>query len=121
VFRDLLTEPWTADRLLTFLDGVAVANWFNRSAKRVKAGEVVPDQLGVRAALELLLADPALIRRPLLEVEGVCAVGWEPERIGGWIGLAAGCDPGTESCASGGHDHDHGPSHADGTACSASS
>ena len=109
VFRDLLTEAWTAESLLRFLDGLPVTDWFNRSAKRVKAGEVEPDRLDADAALGLLLAEPALIRRPLLEVEGVRAVGWQPSHLAGWIGLAADLDPGTESCAHrGGHgEHDH--------------
>ena len=108
VFRDLLSEPWTAVTLMRFFEGVPVAGWFNRSAKRVKAGEVDPDRAGAETALALLLADPLLIRRPLLEVGGVRSVGWEPERLAAWIGFADDCDPGSEGCARGEHEHHHG-------------
>ena len=112
VFRDLLTEPWSADGLMRFLGGLPVADWFNRSAKRVKAGEVVPDHLGADEALGVLLAEPLLIRRPLMAVGDTRVVGWEPERVSAWIGLAADGDQGTERCAHTGpagdhHHHDH--------------
>ena len=108
VFRDLLSEPWTAATLTPFLEGLLVAGWFNRSTKRVKAGEVDPDRLDSETALALLLADPLLIRRPLLEVGGVRAAGWDTERLAAWIGLAADRDPGSEGCARGEHEHHHG-------------
>ncbi len=107
LFRDLLTEPWTAECLMSFLGGLPVADWFNRSAKRVKAGEIDPDRLDASAAIALLLAEPPLIRRPLLAVGDTRAAGWDPARLAAWIGLSAEVDPGTERCAHGGHDHDH--------------
>jgi len=117
VFRDLLTEAWTADSLMPFLGGLPVADWFNRSAKRVKAGEVVPDQLGAGDALALLLAEPLLIRRPLMAVGETRAVGWAPEHVAAWIGLAAEVDPGSERCAHAGpagEHHHHGHHHGEG-------
>ena len=114
----MLGEPWTAATLTPFLAGLPVAGWFNRSAKRVKAGEVDPDRIDAETALAMLLADPLLIRRPLLEVAGTRAAGWEPERVAAWIGLDAGRDPGSEGCARGEHEHHHGRGHADGSSCS---
>lgn len=99
--RDLLTEPWTAERLQSFFGDRSVADWFNRSAVRVKSGEIVPDSLTAEAAMALLLADPALIRRPLIEAQGERHAGWEPELIERWIGLGSEMSPGKESCARG--------------------
>ncbi len=64
--KSLKTEAWTADRLLQFLGKLPVADWFNRAAPAVKAGEIVPENLGFADSLHLLLANPLLIRRPLM-------------------------------------------------------
>ncbi|MDG4574540.1 MAG: ArsC/Spx/MgsR family protein [Defluviicoccus sp.] len=99
VVRDLLSEAWTADRLRSFFGEREVAGWFNRSAVRVKSGEIVPEGLTAVEAMTLLLDDPALIRRPLMEAGGERRAGWEPELIAEWIGLGSEMSPGKEGCA----------------------
>ena len=100
VVRDLLTEPWTAATLRSFFGSRPVSEWINRSAVRVKSGEIVPESLTADEAMALLIADPALIRRPLLEATGQRHAGWDPELIAHWIGLATEMSPGKEGCAS---------------------
>ncbi len=85
--KSLLTEPWTAEKLRPFFGDLSVSLWFNKSAPRIKSGEVIPDNLNEEKALELMIADPLLIRRPLIEVDGVYRVGFDPESIDNWIGL----------------------------------
>jgi nitrogenase-associated protein len=84
---NLLSEPWTADRLRAFFGARPVAEWFNRAAPRVKLGEIVPEQLDEAGALVLMLAEPLLIRRPLIQVDGQHQIGFDPQRIHAWIGL----------------------------------
>ncbi|TXT36142.1 MAG: putative nitrogenase-associated protein [Comamonadaceae bacterium] len=112
--RNLLTEPWTAQSLLAFLAPLPVADWFNRAAPRVKSGEVLPDALEPDAALALLLAEPLLIRRPLMQRSdnGTHHVGFETAAVDAWVGLGTnparnsasfrtleGCASPTEHCA----------------------
>lgn len=85
--RSLLAEPWTADTLLAWLAPLPVADWFNRAAPRVKSGEIVPEALGRDAALVLLLGEPLLIRRPLMQVGDERRVGFDPAAVDAWIGL----------------------------------
>lgn len=85
--RDLLKEAWTAQRLLSFFDGLAVADWFNRASPRVKSGEIAVEGMNGEKALNLMLADPLLIRRPLMEADGKRCAGFEPERMQGWIDI----------------------------------
>jgi len=99
--RDLLSERWTAETLRGFFDGRPAAEWFNRSAVRIKSGEISLEGLSEEQAMKLLLDDPALIRRPLMEANGERHAGWEPERIARWIGLGAEMSPGKEGCAEG--------------------
>ncbi len=85
--KSLLTESWTAAKLRPFFGELPVSLWFNKSAPRIKSGEVIPDNLTEEKALELMIADPLLIRRPLIQVKQVYRVGFAPEEIDAWIGL----------------------------------
>ncbi len=103
--RDLLSEPWTAETLMPFLNDLPVDQWFNRSAPKVKSGEVVPEELTRDQALALLLNEHLLIRRPLMQVADKRMVGWSEESIAAWIGLTpAGLN---EGCPKGDHAHEH--------------
>jgi nitrogenase-associated protein len=84
---NLLTQAWTIERLRPFLGDRPVAEWFNYSAPRIKSGEVDPSQLDEPTALALMMADPLLIRRPLIQVDEVRQVGFDSETIEAWIGL----------------------------------
>jgi len=96
--RDLLREAWTPGRLQRFLSGLPVRDWFNPSAPRVRSGEVQPDSLGAAQALGLLVREPLLIRRPLLEADGVTMVGFDPEQVHAWLGLSRVPDEDMETC-----------------------
>ena len=87
--RNLLKERWTRDKLLAFFGTRPVVEWFNRASPRIKNGEIVPARLDTDKALELMLADPLLIRRPLLESQGRREVGFDPEVVDAWLGLSA--------------------------------
>lgn len=63
--RDLLSTPWRAEMLRPFFQGLAVTEWFNRAAPRIKSGEIDPALLTAEEAITAMLADPLLIRRPL--------------------------------------------------------
>ncbi len=96
--RNLLTEPWTAARLREFFGTRPVAEWFNRSAPAVSAGRVVPEQMDETQALALMVRDPLLIRRPLIEVEGQRSVGFEAQDIMVLLGLDVNTAQADESC-----------------------
>lgn len=85
--RDLLAEPWTAEALDAFLAGLPVPQWFNRASPRVKSGEVDPFACDAQAALALLIADPLLIRRPLIEAGGWRYAGFDAMLVDRAIGL----------------------------------
>jgi nitrogenase-associated protein len=87
VARNLLTEAWTPERLLDFFGARPVTEWFNRAAPSIKSGELMPELLGETEALQLMLADPLLIRRPLIEANGRREAGFDQELIHDWLGL----------------------------------
>jgi nitrogenase-associated protein len=88
--RNLLTAHWTRERLLEYLAALPVAQWFNRAAPSVKSGEVQPERLDADSALSLLLAEPLLIRRPLMQHTDNDArlVGFDVAEVERFVGLA---------------------------------
>jgi nitrogenase-associated protein len=87
--KNLLTEKWTAARLRAFFGDLPVAEWFNHSAPRVRDGEIWPHKLSGEQAIALMLKEPLLIRRPLMEVDGQRRVGFDQEAVDRWIGLSS--------------------------------
>lgn len=86
VARNLLTEPWTGDRLRRYFAATPVSAWFNPASPRIKSGEIRPDAIGAVAAIDLMLEDPLLIRRPLIEAAGQCCAGFEREPVPSLLG-----------------------------------
>jgi len=77
----ILTQSWTAETLKRFFTGLPVAEWFNMAAPRIKSGEVIPVDFNENAAIQAMLADPLLIRRPLMEVDNTFICGFDNEFV----------------------------------------
>jgi nitrogenase-associated protein len=107
--RNLLTAHWTRESLLAFLGPLPVVDWFNRAAPRIKSGELQPETQNVDSAIALLLAEPLLIRRPLMQRSDNQSrhVGFDTAAVEAWIGLGThpapasleGCAAPSERCA----------------------
>jgi nitrogenase-associated protein len=95
IVHDLLRQPWAKDKikLRSFFGELPVAEWFNRSAPAVKNGQIDPEAVDEQQAIELMAADPLLIRRPLLEVDGRRRAGFDADKIEAWLGLAVDAAP----------------------------
>jgi nitrogenase-associated protein len=97
--RDLLSEPWSPERLYEFLKSLPVIEWFNLSAPAIKLGTLDPAGLDGAAALRLLVADPVLIRRPLMETGHDRYAGFECPRMQARLGITAQPGPVPNSCS----------------------
>jgi len=93
--RSLLDYPFSAATLRPFFAARPLAEWFNPSAPRLKNGEVQPHRLDEAAALQAMLADRLLIRRPLIEAQGRQVAGFDAD-IQRW--LAATTADNLEQC-----------------------
>jgi nitrogenase-associated protein len=81
IARDVLKEPWSADSLHPFLRHYLVSEWFNRAAPQVKSGQIVPEKLRAAEAMRLLVQDPLLIRRPLMQIGTEYFIGFEAQHV----------------------------------------
>ncbi|WP_027527710.1 ArsC/Spx/MgsR family protein [Bradyrhizobium sp. Ec3.3] len=86
VAKSLLTEPWTASDLCTFFGNTPVRSWFNPAAPRVTSGEVDPATIDAAGAIALMLEDPLLIRRPLIEANNARCAGFDREPVPSLLG-----------------------------------
>jgi nitrogenase-associated protein len=97
--KNLLEEKWHKDELRPFFGDLPVALWFNPSAPRIKSGEVNPAILDGDTALAMMIAEPLLIRRPLMLANGRYCAGFDTDEVHRWIGLNDAKDAGDlESC-----------------------
>jgi len=85
--RNLLTEHWSAEMLRPFFGQRPVSAWFNPSNPRIKAGEIDTGSLSEQQALEMMIAEPLLIRRPLMQSGEQRFAGFEVAQVHAWIGL----------------------------------
>jgi nitrogenase-associated protein len=79
--RNLLTELWTAEDLRPYFGDRPVSEWFNPVAPRVKLGALDTTGCTEEEALGLMTTDPLLIRRPLIEANGVKCAGFDREPV----------------------------------------
>jgi nitrogenase-associated protein len=94
----MLTQRGTEAALQRFFGTKPVAAWFNRASPRVKSGEVQPDAVSGPAALAMMIADPLLIRRPLMQVGDRCESGFDSGAVDEWIGLRPAAAPVGDQC-----------------------
>jgi nitrogenase-associated protein len=94
IVHDLLQQPWeeNSTMLRSFFGDLPIADWFNRAAPAVKSGEVVPEEVDEQQAIALMIAQPLLIRRPLMEVDGNRQVGFDADTIAAWLKVAVATD-----------------------------
>jgi len=97
VAKSLLTEPWTAEALRGFFGSTAVKAWFNPASPRIKSAEIAPETLDAESAIALMLDDPLLIRRPLVEADGQKCAGFDREPVTSLLGNRS--DKDVESCS----------------------
>lgn len=92
--HNILTHPWTIEELKKFFAGKKIAACFNTTAPVIKSGQLDPSSVPEAEALPMMIADPILIKRPLLIVEGQYLQGFDKDYLDRLIGL--GPEPGNE-------------------------
>jgi nitrogenase-associated protein len=88
IAKNLLTEPWTATKLRSFFGATPVTSWFNPAAPQVKSGALKPAEIDAASAIALMLDEPLLIRRPLIEADGTRCAGFDREPVPSLLGGA---------------------------------
>jgi len=101
VAKSLLSEDWSKEsqQLLDFFAEKPISDWFNPSAPMIKQGLINPLQIDPQQAIKIMLAEPILIRRPLIQIGNKKISGFNLIEIEQFIGLSGISAPqDLESC-----------------------
>jgi nitrogenase-associated protein len=84
--RSLLDEAWGAAELRSFFGDRPVVDWFNEKAPAIKQGVIDPAVFDAESAIAIMLREPILIRRPLVNLNGQKACGFD-DAVQAMLGL----------------------------------
>ncbi|MDD2896629.1 MAG: arsenate reductase family protein [Aliarcobacter sp.] len=79
--KSLLDTKWTTQTLGEFFKGLEVIDIFNPFAPQIRDNEIDINTLSKDEAIELMIKNPILIKRPLLDINGVKLCGFDIEKI----------------------------------------
>lgn len=96
--KDLLTHAWTARELRPFFADKPVCEWFNKSAPAIKSGVIKPHLLDEDIALLLMVNDPILVCRPLMQLGNLKQSGFEPGLVLDALGISLNPEQDLQSC-----------------------
>lgn len=91
--QNLLTHAWTKEELLSYLSNLPLSKWFNPTAPAITRGGFEPTAQTPDSAIDAMLADPLLIRRPLIEISGEKLVGFDLDAINRIAAIGPSEDP----------------------------
>lgn len=86
--RDIRSEVWTANELRGYFGSTPVNEWFNMTAPAIKTKAFSIDGVTESQALEAMINEPLLIRRPLMDISGQKLCGFRKDELDQMIGLS---------------------------------
>lgn len=90
---DIIQHQWERDELHSFFVGLEPRNWFNLNAPDVRDGKIVPEDFDENMALEALLNEHILIKRPLIVIGDKRFVGFDVSILNQEIGINVNAHP----------------------------
>jgi len=92
--HNIFTHPWSKEELQSYFKVTKYTRWFNPNAPAIKKGTLAPESFTPATAVEAMIKDPGLIKRPLMVIdkEGqpngrIYLQGFDQERLHELIGL----------------------------------
>lgn len=79
--KSLLDISWTKETLSEFFKGLEIKDIFNPFAPQIRDKEIDISKLSKDEAINLMIKNPILIKRPLLDINGVKICGFDIEKI----------------------------------------
>ena len=87
--EDLLAYPWAENAvyLRTFFGEKPLADWFNGNAPDIKNAVIDVALFDEKSAIDAMMANPLLIRRPLMEWDSLKMAGFDANEVRAKLGL----------------------------------
>jgi nitrogenase-associated protein len=86
--KDILNTVWTKEFLEAFFEGLSAENIFNMSALKIKNNAIDVTKISKEEAIELMLKEPILIKRPLLEINDNKICGFDIDKINALLNIS---------------------------------
>jgi nitrogenase-associated protein len=84
--RSILDTPWNSDILNSFFKDLEIKDIINPFAPKIKNNELDISNISKDELLKLMIQEPILIKRPLLEIGETKICGFDIEKINQTIG-----------------------------------
>ena len=98
--KSLLDTPWTVETLSEFFKGLEVIDIFNPFAPQIRDKEIDISKLSFDEAINLMIQNPILIKRPLLDINGTKICGFDIEKINNLLNVNIDTNKKLNSCSS---------------------
>jgi nitrogenase-associated protein len=98
--KSLLDTRWSKETLSEFFKGLEVIDIFNPFAPQIRDKEIDISKLSKDEAIELMIKNPILIKRPLLDINGVKICGFDIEKINELLNINIDTNKKLNTCSS---------------------
>ncbi|MDX9744149.1 MAG: ArsC/Spx/MgsR family protein [Arcobacteraceae bacterium] len=79
--RSILDTPWNQTLLNSFFEGLDTKDMINNFAPKIKNNEIEITTISKNELIELMMQEPILIKRPLLEIGETKICGFDIKKI----------------------------------------
>lgn len=98
--ESLIDTKWTKESLKEFFSDLEVKEIFNIFAPKVKNGMIDISKLTLDEAIELMIEEPILIKRPLIDINGTKICGFDINKINKKLQMNISLDKKVDTCLS---------------------
>ncbi|WP_368029213.1 ArsC/Spx/MgsR family protein [Arcobacter sp. s6] len=98
--KSLLDEKWTFETLSEYFKGLEVKDIFNPFAPQIKNEEINILSIKKDEAINLMIKEPILIKRPLLDINGIKLCGFNIEQINKLLNVNIDTNKKLNTCSS---------------------
>ena len=98
--KSLLDEKWTFESLNEFFKGLEVKDMFNPFAPQIKDEKINILNIKKDEAINLMIKEPILIKRPLLDINGIKLCGFNLEQINKLLNVNIDTNKKLNTCSS---------------------
>lgn len=98
--KSLLDTSWSKESLGEFFKYLDTKDIFNPFAPQIRDKEIDISKLSKDEAIELMIKNPILIKRPLLDINGVKVCGFDIEKINELLNVNIDTNKKLNTCSS---------------------
>ena len=84
---NMIQYPWKKEELEVFFEGLEASECFNKNAPSITSGELNPNDFDKKEAINAMLNDRLLIKRPLLVIGNRRIAGFNKEELDRIVGI----------------------------------